>query len=205
MWRRCESTVLGLKCRRWPISAVGKPWPISWNTSNSRSVKVPEGSFSGVALAPGKRVYNPPRYPIADVGFAPQHLANSQEEFVATFILHDVAVAAGVQHPLGIQGFVVHRDDNHEDLGRPEADVLEQHQAAAMRKRDVEQGKVRLEGLYGLEGLHGAIRFATHFQVFFLAEQVHQAAPGHGMIFNDEDATLASHARSVIVRLHKPP
>jgi len=50
----------------------------------------------------------------ADVELAPKHGVNSRQEFLGSFLLHDVAARTRPEHRLRVQGFILLRE--HENL-----------------------------------------------------------------------------------------
>src|SRR5690348_9158306 len=75
---------------------------------------------------------------------ATNDLPDSFDNPFAALLLHDVTAAAGAQDSFGIERFIVHRQDQNGRFRRTNLKVLDELQAVAGTKGDIDNGYVRL-------------------------------------------------------------
>ena len=123
--------------------------------------------------------------------------------------LHEVAARAGADGAFGVEGFVVHGQDEGGDVRMLGGDVLEQFKAVASREAEVGDDEVGAEGLDGSEGGRYVLGLPAHGEVRLVADHCGQALARDGVIIDQQDlvaasglaAGLAFHGRGRRVRL----
>src|SRR5205809_710572 len=68
----------------------------------------------------------------ADVDGTGKDLADGEEDFLGGLLFGDVAHGSGAQDALGIEGFIVHGEDEDGEGGKTDFEVLDQLQTVAV-------------------------------------------------------------------------
>lgn len=140
------------------------------------------------AFRAGERVENLRGDGFTDGNAAAKQAANCVDDFLRPFLLHDVAATTGADDALGIQGFVMHGDDEHGRTRAESADVFEHFEAAFAGKAHIEQHKVWLEPFERGHGLHAIMRLTTDNEIGLQVYKRSQSSAEDGMIIDDEYA-----------------
>ncbi len=124
---------------------------------------------------------------VAGVDVAEEDSGDGEEDGVGVFLFHDVAAAAGAEDAFGVEGFIVHGDDEDVGIGGEGEEVLEEVEAAFAGEADVHEDEVWGEAEDGGEGLGGAGGGAADDEVWDLADDAAEAFAEDGVVVDEED------------------
>ena len=149
-----------------------------------------DGAFGsvGVGSCVAEGLEDPGRDGRADVDLALEDGADGLHDGAAAGGLHEVPTGAGTDGTFGVEGFVVHGQDEGGDPGVLGGHVLEQLEAIATREAEVGDDEVGAEGLDGGKGGGNILGLADHAEVGLIADHDGEALARDGMIIHEEDA-----------------
>ena len=125
-----------------------------------------------------------------DINFAREHAPNRVEDGIERFALHHVAARARPQRALGIEHFIVHRDDQHRQFGLLGFDhFCEFDPIGPAPEAHVHDREIKFLPPDRVERREAAVGFRADFNVGLLAEELNHALAKKRVIIDEQNAT----------------
>ena len=124
---------------------------------------------------------------IADIDGSGQHAVDREQEPVGLFLLHDVPPRTGAQGAFGVEGLVVHRKHEGQQLRLANAQVFDQLDAVALAQRQVDQRQIGLQAFGQRQRVGRVTRLAADDEVGLLVEHNRQALAQDGMVIHEQN------------------
>ena len=106
------------------------------------------------------------------------------------------SAGSGFEGTSGVEGFVMHGEDKHGNVGPAGFDVLGEFESVAARHTDVTDNGIRLELLYGIESGSGLFCDAADGEVGSAAQPESDAVADDGVVVHEENAVPGFSRRS---------
>ena len=168
-----------------------QPLPIIRKTSSSRSLRRASGGPLRLPRARDQLAQHRVRDALADVDLAAQDAAQATSTLLGRLLLHDVAVGAGPERPLGVDRLVVHRQ--HQDRQCRRSGVRMVLISSIPSGPGSEMSTMTMSGRSWPIAVQRGVRLfglAADDQIRLLVDQQRESLADDRMVVHDEHAVL---------------
>ncbi len=129
---------------------------------------------------------------LAQIDVSTEHLPQSNQQLIRGRVLHDVAAGTGRQQPLGVDQFIVHRENQHRQIWTLGVHIAHQLEPVPLRQRNIDDDHVRRERADRGARFAFSLHFATNRQVGLRLDHAPQALADDRVVVHDENTPLHS-------------
>ena len=109
---------------------------------------------------------------LTSIDLSAQHSADRNHDIFRGFLFHDITLPACVQHPFGVQRFVVHREGDGGKGGPSVPDTLDQFEPVGAFERNVHDNDIRPQRRHGIQSRCCMIGFPANHKIGLIVDQL---------------------------------